>query len=159
VSYLIHVVCRDPSPMSRAAIAECIADGAFFDAPRFEPDPGSPEAASPDWGHLVLYVEPGAPPLVIRSCRGDAARKSARLVGFVFEEREVPLPEPFASLALDPGQVFEIEIARGSGLSEDTWAMLTVLEAFLARERDGFVFSGEDGIYDRDVQLLVPLRA
>jgi hypothetical protein len=143
--------------MTRAEIAEVIANGVFFDDPRFEPAPESAEAADSDWATLVLYPEPGDPPLVIRSCRGDAARESAALVGYVFDEREVPLPEPYASLALQPGQVFEIEFARGHGLSEEVWGMIAVVEAHFARERDGFIFSAEDGIFDRDVQLQVQM--
>jgi hypothetical protein len=79
------------------------------------------------------------------------------VVDTTFYEQEKELPEEFRAHLAGVQRVFEIEFARGSGLTDDEWGMLTVLEAFIASERDGIIFSNEDGIYDRDVQLRVSL--
>jgi hypothetical protein len=43
-------------------------------------------------------------------------------------------------------------------MSEDTWEMLDITEAFVARSLDGVVLSSGEGIYDAALQLLCTFK-
>jgi hypothetical protein len=152
MSYSIYVLCRKPEPITRGEIAEFIEDGVFFDDVSFMPPAGSQEAAAPAWDYLEVHYDGDPQPVIIRRLVDSDVRGKVEIVETTLLECEVRMPNDVAAFLASVQQVFELQFHRGGGVSEDCWAMLDCLEAFLAKERDGIVFSSGDGIYDADLQ-------
>jgi hypothetical protein len=157
MSNQLILYCRSSKAIPPQEIATFVEDGAFFDhRPSFQPPPDSADAARPDWGFMEIIHDPKRRPVQIEQILGEDE------IGEVVDNAVERLghaghaashPALVAHLRASR-KVFVIEVS--AELPEEAWEMLDTLEAYLCRELDGIVMAHE-GIYDADLQLIVPL--
>lgn len=157
MSFSVYILGPRAAQVSRRDIAEFIEEGCYFDAPAFDPEPDSAAAAELDWTTFDIFEQPDSRPITIRSETAARVAVSVDIVVGTFDERGVELPPAISARLAQARHVYVVEMDRGAGISDESWGMLSSVEAFLARRCGGIVFTNEDGVYDADLRLLVSL--
>jgi len=159
MSFRVYVLGRRKAEIARREIAEFIHEGCFFDAPGFEPDPRSAEAAELGWTRFDIFERSGSTPFTLHSEEGHRVANIIDVVAGTFDERGLALPSTGSAHLEATRHVYVVELDRGGGISEDGWAMLSSVEVFLAKRCAGIIFSSEDGVYDAELRRAVDFRA
>ncbi len=156
MSYFISIFGQSNEALSRRDIQEFILGGLHFDrAPVFIPAFLDPDSMVEDWQSLVIIYEPDTPTVNLMRHIEDhvfdveRAAVKALIADRVPVDRQPPLMELLDAC----NQVIGIEIDRDY-LTENAWAMLDALEAYLAGNLMGLVYAPEDGFYGSGLQLL-----
>jgi hypothetical protein len=156
MSYFIRIFCQSTQKVTRHEIQEFILGGIHFDKhPVFIPAFLDPDSMVEDWGQLDITYEPDKQPVQVYRNVGDSLLETEiRELNDLISAAVAPdSQQSLRDVINDARQVFAIEINRES-LSEDAWAMLDSLEAYLAGNLMGLVYAPEDGFYGSGLELL-----
>ena len=141
----IHVFCRSSDALSLGEVMDFIQDGVFFDdAPEIR---GDNERGATSWAIDVIYDAQIRP---VQISFGEADETTSATIEELLEEHS-PAEPALAERLRQTRQ--ELVLHFSSDISDDCWAMLDCLEAFVARKLDGVVYASE-GIYDQELQPL-----
>lgn len=156
MSYFIRIFGQTAEALSRRDIQEFILGGLHFDRiPVFIPAFLDPDALQEDWESLIIICEPDTPTINLMRHVGDSVFEAERDAVKTLIGASVPAElQPNLIEMVDAcNQVMVIEIDR-EYLTEDAWAMLDALEAYLAGNLTGLVYAPDDGFYGSGLQLL-----
>lgn len=146
-----HIFCRSAAALSSEELAEYVADSWYGD--------GSPNITStPDgtvWHELIVEFS-DAPSQRVELLLDSAPEVMAGLFDEFLDEHGARVPPEVADLVRSSEQV--VSIGLGPDLpSDDVWELLDQTQAFIAGRLDGILAISGEGVYDRDLQLLVDL--
>jgi hypothetical protein len=151
----LTVFCRSRQLLPIQTLIDEIKNGVFFDdSAWFEPAPGTEEAATTDWKSFQIYYQPDKRPVVITHDVNNAQvqlliqEAGDKLAQAGLAEKHADLLEHLTTTY----QTFVFEIDSW-GATDDAWAMVDSIEAFLARTLDG-VIAADEGFYNQDLQLI-----
>jgi hypothetical protein len=160
MSYFIRIVCRSSAPITCVNLMEYISDSALLDSePRFEPalESLAAQKIACDW--FELYYTATTRPIRFDISVGDdiVADERQELIGIVRNlDAGMDRDATLAHLA-GAYQIVAIEIDPGH-LIEDAWELLDSVESFVARTYDGIIYMPEEGFYDAQLCLVLPVR-
>jgi hypothetical protein len=156
MSYFIRIFGQSSESLSRRDIQEFIVGGLHFDrAPVFIPAFLDPDSMLEEWQNLIIIYEPDTPTINLMRHVGDSVFDAERdaLIALINDRVPAELQPDLRQTINACNQVIVIEIDR-EYLSEDAWAMLDALEAYLAGNLMGLVYAPDDGLYGSGLQLL-----
>ena len=156
MSYLIRIFCQSTQNLTRREIQEFVVGGLHFDKrPVFIPAFLDPDSMLDHWEQLDIIYEPDKLPVrvyrnVDDNLLGDEIRElNDRITTVVAPDFQQPLRNAVNGAR----QILAIQIDR-EGLSEEAWAMLDSLEAYLAGNLMGLVYAPDDGFYGSGLELV-----
>lgn len=160
MSYFLRVFCQSDQPIDSSEIIDFIVDGCYFDEkPRFEVRKDAEGDSLTPWKSLTVHYLSGKRPIRIERNVNDFFLDSE--VNETIEILELSgkshLPPELANKLATSKQVIAIEIDP-VGLTDDGWAMLDSLEAYLASRLFGIIYAPDDGFYDPKLQPLYKLK-
>ena len=157
MSYYLRVFCSSASSVSRRDFVEFITEGVYFDSPRFEPPANSPTLDDVMWKQFAVWYEPEKRPLLFyRHGDDEVLREEAREAADAMKEPSTASKKVVVGKLATCKQLFVIEVNPG-GITEECWAMVDCLEAFLARRPDGIIYAPDEGFYNADLKLICKL--
>ncbi|WP_033344965.1 hypothetical protein [Catenuloplanes japonicus] len=147
MSQFHNVFCASPAALSRTDLAGRIEDAWYGDGePAFAPVPDT----DPAWQRLEVRLPGIGRPIVFLHDTGVA--EIGELVDEAAGAPPTPLRPETAERLRGTRQIIGIEIMP-DGLDDDAWEMLDLVQAFIARELDGLLFT-PDGVYDARLQRI-----
>ncbi|WP_033339582.1 hypothetical protein [Catenuloplanes japonicus] len=140
-----NIFCASATSLSRADIADALQGAWYGDGePTFVPSPDTTagwqrlEARLPGIGRPVTFL------------RDSDSAAIGELVSEAIGSPPVPLRPETADRLRDTRQIIGIEFMP-DGFDDDAWEMLDIVQAFIARQLDGLLFTS-DGVYDAQLQ-------
>jgi hypothetical protein len=156
MSYFIRVFCVSDYPITRYEIARFIEDGVFYDnAPVFEPSPDNDSPHQTNWHHLSIIYDPDKRPMLIEKnvptdrLFQDEIKEITEVLMQQGTNKSVLLIEQVQKAQ----QIIAIEVDRDR-ITDETWAMLAALEAYLAKRLSGIIYAPDDGFYDQNLHVI-----
>jgi hypothetical protein len=160
MTYFIRIFCQSEQAIPCYNIGQVIEDGVYFDAqPEFMPALNSTEARQPDWTHFQIRYDNEKQPIILTCNRGDALFESERdeLITHLPHLVQMPIQRDLIDSLTTAAQLITIELDRDD-LSEEAWAMLDALEAYLAETLGGLIYAPDDAFYGSGLELLYKIR-
>jgi len=156
VAIWIHVLCRARRDLTAAELQDYIVGSELLDDPAvFSPAPNSIEARDPSWSAFAMKYARELSPIEVRHWTSDDLIRPMldEIIG-----RLTP-PERHRELIARLAETRQaVVFILPNDPPVDVWDALDAAEAWLAREWDGLVVA-EEGVYDADLNLLVPTAA
>ena len=156
MTYFIRIFGQAADALSRHDIQEFIVGGLHFDkSPVFIPSFLDPDSMLEDWQNLIIIYAPDTPTVNLMRHINDDVFDVERdaVIALIRESLSGALQQQLIDRVEASNQVIGIEIDRDY-LSEEGWAMLDALEAYLAGNLMGLVYAPEDGFYGSGLELL-----
>ncbi|MBA3873667.1 MAG: hypothetical protein H0X30_31425 [Anaerolineae bacterium] len=156
MSYFIRIFGQATDGLSRRDIQEWIVGGLHFDkVPVFIPAFLDPDSMLEDWESLIIIYAPDTPTVNLMRHINDAVFQAEQdaVKALIGKSVSNELQQQLIEMVEASNQVIGIEIDR-EYLSEEAWAMLDALEAYLAGNLMGLVYAPEDGFYGSGLELL-----
>lgn len=156
MSYFIRIFCQSTQNLTRREIQEFVVGGIHFDKhPVFIPAFLDPVSMLDHWQQLDIIYDPDRQPVrIYRNMDDRLLEDQIRELNDLIATVVAPdSQQPLRDAVNNARQVFAIEIDR-EGLSEEAWAMLDSLEAYLAGNMMGLVYAPDDGFYGSGLELL-----
>ena len=145
VAQFHNIFCSSAAPLPTSDIAEWLKNAWLGEGvPRFAPAPG----ANPAWDRFEAQVPGIGRPFVF--LHETAPADFAVFVDEAISEPPTALRPETVTRLRATRQVIGIEFAPDL-LDDDAWEMLDIVQAFIAREYDGLLFT-PDGVYDAQLQ-------
>lgn len=160
MSYFLRVFCQSDQPIDSSEILDFIVDGCYFDeTPHFEVDKSSEGDSLTPWKSLTVHYQTGKRPITISRNVNDFFLDSEvkETIEIIELSSKSHLPPDLVNKLAASKQVIALEIDP-VGLTDDGWAMLDCLEAYLASRLSGIIYAPDDGFYDPKLQPLYKLK-
>ncbi|OLB81730.1 MAG: hypothetical protein AUI14_02500 [Actinobacteria bacterium 13_2_20CM_2_71_6] len=147
MSQFHNIFCRSADPFSRADLAVFVSESWYGDGdPRFEP--GRDDVA--DWDRLTVTLPGVARPLLfLHDTRPEDVQEMVQEA----VEKLGGKAQSVLDHLRETVQMIGVELSP-TAMTEDAWEMLDIVQAKICRRLDGIVFA-PDGVYDKDLQLIV----
>lgn len=149
MNYIIRIVCRSDKNLEWATIQDFILEGIYFDsAPSFSNNTSR--------NCLTVTYEAGMQPILI-----EIQRKNTSVVDEELEELKT-LVESIEGLNIrerlehhlsETCQIVWVEFNQDQ-ITDEIWALLDSLEAWIAKELNGIVFAPNDGFFDEHLRVI-----
>jgi hypothetical protein len=152
----IRIFCQSAKTLTRRELADFIIDGVYFDQNlRFEPFNDSTEIARLDWDMLHVHYEIDKRPIIFqRNIRDEVVQEEIKEI--LRELAGSNAPNAIIQNLSATYQIIAIEY-KSESLTDDAWAMMDSVEAYLAQRLDGIIFVSGEGLYDKKLQLIYKL--
>lgn len=160
MSYFLRVFCQSDQPIDSSEIIDFIVEGCYFDeTPRFEVCKDAERDSLTPWKSLTVHYQTGKRPITIERNFDDffIDAEVNETIEIIELSSKSHLPPELANKLATSKQVIALEIDP-VGLTDDGWAMLDCLEAYLASRLSGVIYAPDDGFYDRHLQPLYKLK-
>jgi hypothetical protein len=155
LSTIISIWCRGEASVAPRELGSLVEEGAYFEAPEFEPGLDSDAGSDPQWDLMTIRYEQKLRPIVIRASEIDATSAAE-----IIEE----IGETFGRHRLDSTsirnhiessrRIIEIDIDPSS-LTDDAWEACDVIEHYLAARLSGLIYVPDEGVYDSSLQPIL----
>lgn len=159
MSFYVRVFSQvEDFPSLYAMCDELLEEGFEFAT---SPGKDEPEFKEENWRNIVLQYDENAKPIELeRDTREQADR--------VFKEEQNEFLDALKKLPYSKGQKKAIEVIKNAiqiyafevdeDITEEGWDFLECLLDFLCDATDGYVQVDEEGIYDKDGELMVEME-
>lgn len=153
----MRVFCQSTRKITLEELALFVREGVFFDSPATVEVEG--RAADGDWESIAIrYDDARRPVLLWRNLGGDLLRDEIdEVLQVLAEANSNEAVRQLGERLKNSKVVYAFEVDT-SNLTDDAWAMLDALEAFVARECDGLVYAPGDGLFDAALHRLCSLN-
>jgi len=154
MSAYVRIFCASVRPVTRADIAELVAEENLFDSPPvFKPPPGSAEAAVEDWDKFEIIYDTGKRPVLVeRNLKDELLAEEKEEVREALQEVDDEDARADLLAWLDDCEMvvaFEVDSA---GATEQALDMVDYVAAHLAQYLDGFVYEEGGGFYNGQLE-------
>ncbi|SHI81900.1 hypothetical protein [Lutispora thermophila] len=158
MSFYARVFSMAEDYPSRFAICDELLEAGF----EFSTFPGKfdEDFDEKDWKYLMLEYDPNHEPIRIE--------RNVKGVDTIFEEEQEEFLEVLKELPYSKEQKKAIEIVKNmvqiyaldidEDITEEGWDFLETLLDFIADATDGYVQIDEEGIYDKEGELLIEME-
>ncbi len=160
MSYFLRLFCQSDQGIDSREIIDFIVQGCYFDeTPCFEVCKNVKGDSKTDWKSLTLQYQTGKRPIRIEINVNDKFLDSEvnETIKIIELSGKSHLPPDLGNKLATSKQVIAIEIDP-VGLTDDVWAMLDCLEAYLAARLSGIIYAPDDGFYDPKLKPLYKLK-
>lgn len=159
MSFYVRVFSQAEDFPSLYAICDELKDSGF----EFATSPGvdEPEFKEVDWRNMILQYDEDSKPI-------ELERDTKEQGDSVFKEEQEEFLETIKKLPYSKGQKKALEILKNAAqvyafevdedITEEGWDFLECLLDFISDATDGYVQVDEEGIYDKDGELLVEIE-
>lgn len=147
------VFCRDGRGINGSDFAERCEETVAFDRFEFDPDVADSDAA---WAVVDVIFDPQKRPIQFaRHIGGECIPLVNAAIANLAERGFLSMADDLVSRLRETSQVFEIEFDEMFA-DDDVWEFLDIMETYFASERDGVIYTADEGFFDEDNR---PLRA
>ncbi|HYE82590.1 MAG TPA: hypothetical protein VEG39_10565 [Clostridia bacterium] len=159
MSFYVRVFSQVEDFPSLYAICDELKDSGYEFAT--SPGKGEPEFEETDWRNMVLQYDESSKPI-------EMDRDTKEHEESVFKEEQEEFLEAIKKLPYGKGQKKALEIVKNAeqiyafevdeDITEEGWDFLECILDFICDATDGYVQVDEEGIYDKDGELLVEIE-
>lgn len=150
--YFIRIYCKEHVNISRKEIVHFIIDGVYFSEVLFEPKLES-ALNKPDWNSLTIKYEESFSPIILHQNYDDTIFQNevSNMKYFLGLSRDSKGKQKVLNYIENCKNMFSFEIEREQ-ISDDAWAMLDNLEAYISKKSDGIIYDNLTGFYDKNLK-------
>jgi hypothetical protein len=147
------VYCRDGRGISGRAFAERCEETVAFEELGFEPPIAELDS---EWTAVDAVYDRGKRPIQFaRHVGGECVRFVDAAIAKLTERGFAQSSGELIARLKATNQVFEIEFDEMLA-DDDVWEFLDIIETYFASERDGLIYTADEGFFDEDNK---PVRA
>ncbi|WNG25524.1 hypothetical protein F0U62_16990 [Cystobacter fuscus] len=155
MSLFVSVFCQSAEPIRAKDLFEFVKEGSYFENPPSVTT--SPPNSDTMWTRIDIDYDPGERPVsVYRVEKSDIAEHVEEAIDELREANLVKTQSALVKKLKKSREVFALEIDPVAA-TDDCWEMVSSLEAWLARERNGVVYAPNDGFFDGELNRICDL--